>query len=173
MASSASKKVLALEIRASKFGFAAFEGAATLLDWGVRWFGDGPLDLTVADRIATLLEFYRPQVVVVRDRERNSAVEKRRLARIVRVIRKATEKNSARFTMLSSRKLKAHFRSYGPTTKHSIASFVAQMFEEISWKLPNRRKPYESESPAMVVFDAVATGVAYFDNLGSLTDRNV
>jgi hypothetical protein len=36
------------------------------------------------------------------------------------------------------------------------------LFEELSWMVPPKRKPWHSESYHAVVFDAVATGLVAF-----------
>jgi hypothetical protein len=154
-------RVLALEIRASRFGFAVLEGPTTLLDWGVRWFGDGVLRSTVSDRISTLLSFYRPYVIVVRSRTYYSGPENNRFARIVDTIRTEARRKRTRFKILNQHHVRDHFASKGPATKHAIASAVARQFDELSWKLPNPRKPYQKEARAMVIFDAVANGIAF------------
>jgi hypothetical protein len=158
------ERLIALEIRASKFGFAVFEGPTRLLDWGVRWFQekDGALRSTVADRIGTLLRFYRPGAVVVRVRDCHSASKSRAFTMIVSSIRTETMRNSTKFGFVTIRQVREHFAPNGQTTKHGIATNIAKQFEELSWKLPNRRKSYQSEPPTMVIFDAAATGVACF-----------
>jgi hypothetical protein len=155
------KPLIALEIRASKFGFAVLEGPSRLLDWGVRWFGDGALRSTVSDRISTLLSFYRPYVVVVRSRTYYSASKNNRFTKIVDTIRAEARRNSTKFKVLNLRQVRDHFASSGPATKHAIASAISRQFAELSWKLPNPRKPYQSEAPAMVIFDAAANGIAF------------
>jgi hypothetical protein len=154
-------RLLALEIRASKVGFAVFEDPTRLLDWGVRWFGDGALRSSVSDRISTLLSFYGPHVVVVRSRTYCSASGNNRFAKIVDTIRTEARRKRTRFKILNQHHVRDHFASKGPSTKHAIASAVARQFEELSWKLPHPRKAYQNEARAMVIFDAVANGIAF------------
>jgi hypothetical protein len=53
------------------------------------------------------------------------------------------------------------FDQTGSATKHEIASTLAEWFIELAWKLPAKRKPWQSENYQMVIFDAVATGAAF------------
>jgi len=156
--------LLALEIRSRKVGFAVFEGAARLLDWGVRWFGtkNQPLRPIVSKRIGALLRLHKPCMVVARDRNYYSARANRRFATILHSIRAETRRHSAKFIILPARKLQRQFAWRGYTTRHEIATSLAERFDELSWKLPARKKPYESEAPSMVIFDATANGVAFF-----------
>jgi hypothetical protein len=156
------KRLLALDIRSSKVGFAVFEGPTKLLDWGVRWFVDGTLRSTVTDRISTLLTFHTPFAVVVRGRKYYSPSKNRRFATIVSSIRAETRRNSTKLRIITTRQVHDHFDSHGRATKHFVATIIARHFEELSWKLPHRRKSYESEAPTMVIFDAVANGIVFF-----------
>lgn len=156
------KRFLALELRTSRFGFAVIEEPANLLDWGVRSFGEqrGKLRSTVSDRIATLLGFYRASVVVARTRDYSSAFRNRRFRAVLRAIKAETERNSGKFRVLTAHQVKNHFAAAGLNTKHEIATSLTRQFEELSWKLPERRKVYQSELRVMLVFDALANGVA-------------
>jgi hypothetical protein len=157
------QRIVALDIRASKFGFVVLEGPDKLLDWGVRSFGEQIEELKSAasDRISTLLEFYNPVTVVVRDRAHNSSVQSKRVRAIIVAIGSATERSSTDFRVLTTIQVRDRLALDGPITKHDIAKSLAERFEELSFKLPSRRKIYQSEAPAMLVFDALATGVAF------------
>lgn len=157
------KRLLALEIRASRLGFAVLEGSTRLLDWGVRSFGEQKENLrsAVSDRIGTLLAFHKPAMVVARLRKYHSAVQNKKFLAIIVAIRAETTRNSTKFLVLTTHQVRARFGPNGQVTKHDIATSLAKQFEEISWKLPGRRKAYQSEAPAMLVFDALANGVAF------------
>jgi hypothetical protein len=43
--------------------------------------------------------------------------------------------------------------------KHQIAQLIADLFEELSWRVQPRRKAWHSESYHTVIFDAAATGL--------------
>lgn len=156
------RRLLALEIRARRLGFAVFEAPTRLLDWGVRSFGEQGAEVrsTVADRISTLLAFHKPFAVVVRARKYHSAVQNKRFAAILTAIRAETRRYTTKFYVLTASQVRARFALNGQATKHDIATGLAKQFEELSWRLPQRRKSYQSEAPVMAVFDAVANGVA-------------
>jgi hypothetical protein len=159
------KRLLALEIRASRLGFAVLEGPARLLDWGVRSFGEQNQKIrsAVSDRIITLLAFHNPSAVVVRVRKYHSNDNNKKFLAIVATIRAETKQNSTRFFALTTRQVRDYFAMRGKVTKHDIAMSLANQFEELSWKLPHRRKAFQSEAPAMLVFDALANGVAFVE----------
>lgn len=161
------KRLLALEIRASRLGFAVLEGSARLLDWGVRSFGEQDqgqgVRSAVSDRIATLLAFHNPSAVVVRARRYHSTINNKKFLAIVAAIRAETKRNSMEFCILTMPQVRDHFALRGKVSKHDIATSLADQFEELSWKLPHRRKAFESEAPAMLVFDALANGIAFLE----------
>jgi hypothetical protein len=156
--------VLALEVRLGKIGYVVFQGPTKILDWGVRWLEtqNGPLRLAVSSRVEALLKIYHPLAVVARNRTFYSAAANSRFATIVSAIRAETSRHSATFKILGKREVRWHFALRGYVTKHEIATSLSGYFEELSWKLPARRKPYESEAHAMVVFDAAANGLAFY-----------
>ena len=159
------KWLLALEVRASRAGFAVFEGPTRLLDWGVRSFekGNKTLKSSASDRIATLLAFHRPFAIVLRSRTYNSALQRRAFAMIASSIRAEAKRHSTKLIVLTPRQVQCCFVPNGRITKHDIAVILAKRFEELSWKLPQRRKSFQSEAPVMAVFDAIATGIAFFE----------
>jgi hypothetical protein len=156
------RRLLALEIRTKKLGFAVLESPTRLLDWGMRSFGEEhpSFRVTVSDRIATLLAFHRPVAVVARLRKCQSPSANRRVRAILSAVREETKRHSIRFRVVNAQSVRDHFASSGPATKYDIARRLAAQFVELLWRLPKQRKPYQSESPAMLVFDALATGLA-------------
>jgi hypothetical protein len=163
------KRLLALEVRASRLGFAVLEGSARLLDWGVRTFREQNKGVrsAVSDRIITLLAFHSPSAVVVRTRKYHSTVNNNKFLAIVAAIRTEAKKGSTKFYILTTHQVRDRFALRGQVNKHDIATSLANQFEELSWKLPRRRKVFQSEVPAMLVFDALATGIAFVERQAS------
>jgi hypothetical protein len=157
-------RVLALEVRASKFGFAVFDEPAKVIDWGVRAFDvRASREATVAKRIGFILDQYAPFHIVVL-RRRNDPKSKRNgdLSLALKVISREMQARGVKPTWLTTQAVKRFFCPHGFKTKHEIATVLAGWFEELSWRLPLRRKPWQSERHNMVIFDAVALGVVFF-----------
>ena len=57
--------------------------------------------------------------------------------------------------------MRNYLTAHCASTKQQVASFLAQMFSELAWKLPSPRKPWTSERANMAIFDAAALGVSY------------
>ncbi|MGH9612192.1 MAG: hypothetical protein ACRD4P_03835, partial [Bryobacteraceae bacterium] len=66
------KRVLALDLRPGKAGFAVFEGTQ-LLDWGVTMYGKQAFETTVRRRITRLLDLHSPDLAVLLRRRARSA----------------------------------------------------------------------------------------------------
>jgi hypothetical protein len=158
------KRLLALEVRLSKLGFAVFEGPTNLLDWGVRSFekGSKALPSSVSDRLGVLFAFYEPFAVVIRSRNYHLRAHERSQRKIMKIIKSESRRHSMKFTIVTVKQVRNAFSKNGEICKHDIAMLITDQFQELSWKLPRRRKAYQSELAAMLVFDAAATGVTYF-----------
>jgi len=168
------KRLLALEIRSSKFGYAVFDGPIELLDWGVRWFGEktsSPM-AAASDRTRFLLNLHAPGTVVTRERNYFSLGVNRRFAMIMRAIRIETRRHHAAFKVLTTHQVQRCFALHGCATKHEIATHLAKQFEVLSWRLPERRKPHNSEPRATVIFDAAATGVAFLEKSARQSEKH-
>jgi hypothetical protein len=59
------------------------------------------------------------------------------------------------------------FRGGRANTKDEMAEALTQIFPELLTRLPPKRKTWQTEPQAMVVFDAVATGFAYWQQGGT------
>jgi hypothetical protein len=157
-------RVLAIEIRSTRMGFAVLE-EMELVDWGTRYLLRKTRSLKPYASVRTrdLLTTYRPAVVVARERKHFSASANKRFATILEAVREEVRYESAKFKMFSVYSVERHFAGRGCSTKHEIATNLVRRFEYLSWKLPKPRKSYESEVPIMTVFDAVATGLAFLE----------
>jgi len=166
-------RLLALEVRPQKFGFVVFEGPTRLLDWGVCGCGGSGRDLgrTAGNKIGSLLDLYMPAAVVMRRRRVLTSKAERKLEIVVGTIRAEAKRRSVNVQFLNTQAVRRFFAPYGSTTKHAIASVLAEWFEDLRWKLPRERNPWESEARTMAIFDAVATGMALFAGTKNSKDR--
>jgi len=155
------QRLLAVEVRPQRIGFAVFEGPDRLLDWGVRDASENvrPPEL-IGKKIGILMDLYLPSATVVRQRRVRSARLCRRIETATRVIRREARQRAIKFHTLASQVVQRSFAN--SATKHEIASRLVERFPELSWKLPTKRKVWKSEDYGMVIFDAAAAGLAFF-----------
>lgn len=160
--SSARNRLLALEIRASRFGYAAFEWSGELVDWGNSWFlaQCGPLNATVLNRISGLIQRHRPHTVVVRSRKYFGTQTNQRVKTAMRLIRNEAKGQQIKFASLTTYQIRNALDSQADKSKYETAARIAKRYPELKWQLPRKRKSYESEVPRMAVFGAIAVGMA-------------
>jgi MinD-like ATPase involved in chromosome partitioning or flagellar assembly len=157
---SSNKRVLALNVHPRSFGFVVFEGADQLLDWGVRSFrrGVNAVRVPAPKKLRALLDEFAPQVVVLRARADRAA---QRSSKLVAAIRREAKKHRVAVMFVTPRAVKQVMTGH-TSSKHEIASALAERFLELAPKLPPKRKLWQSEDYRMSIFDAAALGVAYF-----------
>jgi hypothetical protein len=157
-------RVLALDLRMQRFGFAVFEGVQHLLEWGVRTYPTADvreLSKTVAKRISPLLTLFDPSVVVIKRALGSIGPEHSRGATILRTITHEARQHSIAWSFVEREEIRRTFGVPVRTKKHQIAARVSLCFPELTWKLPPERKCYKSEHPGMAVFDAISVGLTY------------
>ena len=158
------RRILAIALRSRRFGFAVFEGPNRLLDWGMVFY---PLNNDVqraaaSKRVASLLTLYIPSVIVVGRTRLLNVRNGSGVRPILRSIRRESSSRLIPVHLMKRADVRKVFRLAHVKTKHEIASFVAQMFPELLWKQPPKRRIWESEHPIMAMFDAVALGFVYW-----------
>jgi hypothetical protein len=162
-------RVLAIDLRPKRFGYAVFEGPKRLLDWGVASYRPGGEEgATVARRrVANLVRLFLPSVIVVRKVQRNPARNSPGVQPILKAIRRDALARFIPICLIARPEVRKAFRGCPAKSKYEIACSIVQMFPDLLWKLPPNRKFYESEHPSMTIFDAVALGIAYWRSSGA------
>lgn len=156
-------RVLALDVRPRKFGFVVFEGPTRLLDWGVRNYrvqGNRQQSI-VASRTDAILGLYAPSAVVMRHRNSLSTNAGKAIDLVTRAIIRQVRQRDTAIRIVSTRTVRHFFARHGCTRKYEIATTLAKRFPDLHWKLPPKRKLWQSEDYRMSIFDAAAVGVAY------------
>lgn len=139
-------------------GFVVFEGMTRVMDWGTRMAVDwrDRKRMVARNAICRLLDFYHPPMVVVhRHGTSPNALH------IAAIIQAEAKRRSGRCHTLPSGEIARFYAAHGCTTKHSIALLIAERFPELSWEIPPRRKPWQSESRHTLIFDAAAVGLVF------------
>ena len=157
-------RILALALRSRRFGFAIFEGPNRLLDWGVGLYARKS-DLGGAasgKRVASLLDLFSPSVVVMGRTRLQKFRNGFDFGPALRSIRREASIRAIPACLMTRATVRKIFRPLHAKSKHEIATMLAQVFPEILWMLPPKRKIWQSEHPRMAMFDAVALGFAYW-----------
>lgn len=151
-----SERIIALDLRSHSFGFAVLEGG-NLLDWGVKSFPGGvnAVRVPLAPKVIDLIAAYVPDSLVLK-------VPRRDASDALRELKEAAESRQVPAQFLTPRTIRNVFK--GCRNKDQIAAAVCERFAELVSALPPKRKIWKSEDYRMRIFDAAATGIAYFEN---------
>ncbi len=151
-------RVLALDVRPHKLGYAVFEAPERLLDIGITRFDSPHAGLR---RVNVLVERFNPTIVVLRKIAKRSKRNHPLTRAVIRLISGLAHRSSIHVAAVSNRQVRISLGAGRTLTRHQIASLLTSEFPELEWKLPLPRKTWQPESWNMLLFDAVALGVAY------------
>lgn len=154
------KRILALDVHARSFGFVVFEGPNYLIDWGVRCFrtGANAPKVPAGEKLAELLDQFRPSAIVVRKPEPGRYARK---TRTLTTIQRRALSQGVPVRFVSRADVERAFVGF-ESNKHEVAAALAKQFPSLAPRLPPERKSWQSEDYRMGIFDAAAVGVAYF-----------
>jgi hypothetical protein len=167
-------RILAIDLRSQLFGFAVLEGPRTLLDYGRKpCRADNTQDnaMIVRKKVAALLAFYEPSVIVLKHASGRSDQPLLQSKESMEGIKCEAKLRSLELVFLSRRDIHRVFRQSGNTSKYRIAALIAGLFPELAWKLPPYRKNWQSEHHNMAIFDAVSLGLAYLAQYGGILPK--
>ncbi len=161
-----SSRVLAIDLRTQRFGYAAFEGSKRLLDFGARAFAPGGTAgaQVAATRVAALIKLFHPSVIVIREEHRGHGGRTPDMTPVLTSINCEAKFRSIPVCVMPSEEMKEAFRPFRARTKHEVATMLSGIFPELLWKLPRKRRTWDPERHIVAVFDAIALGFAYCIN---------
>ena len=148
-------RVLALDLHPRHFGYVVVESPQRLLDWGGRSYRckGNSADVLIRKRLRPLLELWRPSLLLIHHPRQTGP--KRNDFQINFCKRIVTEAKNHRVSVRTLTKTPKQGPS-GKPTKYENARRAAGHFSVLRWKLPPKRKPWESEDYRMSMFTAAA-----------------
>jgi hypothetical protein len=133
---------------------------AKLRDFGGAWF---PTPAAARTRIARLLRFYRPSVLVLAGAgtryPRNTKIRKS----VTRIALSEARKLTLPVSRISEKEFQSFLNRHSCRDKYDMAPVLALHFPELAWRLPGQLKFYETEPSSMLYFDSIALGMAYLE----------
>jgi hypothetical protein len=155
--------ILALDVRNSRIGYALFAGPKQLLDWGTNTVPSQCKNRTqwIKRRMEQLLRHGSPVSIVMKQPRRAKLSGNASGVPILKAIRSVVEEHGIPMHVLERAEIEATFRPFRARTKEEIACAIVRIFPELLARLPPKRKEWQPEARAMIVFDAIATGIAY------------
>jgi hypothetical protein len=157
----ASNRLLALDVRGTRIGYAALCVPSEILGFGISRINPP------AKCIEILIRRFRPSVIVLRTLVPKSTRNRHKNALALRAAMAQAQSRAITLATVSELSLKSFFRQLGARNRYEIAGILASWFPDLAWKLPAAWKFYEPEPWTMQVFDAVAVGVVYLSARGS------
>ena len=153
------KRIVAIDLRSSRFGFAVLEGPERLLDWGVKTFRQGvnAVQIPANVKLGELMDEFSPRAIVLLQRDIDT---KKRASMREQLLREAEKRNIA-VRLVSPRAVKSAFAGSN-RNKHTIAGAVIERLPELASRRPGPRKIWKPEDYRLRIFDAASLGLAYF-----------
>ena len=154
-------RVCAIAPTTRGFGFAVMEGESSLLAFGSKRV-NGNKNARSMDKIAKLIKYYRPDVVVLPDVNATDARRADRIKTLQRIIVDLTHSQKLKAVVISGKRVRQTLLGNPKGTKHEVAAAVGARFpNELSSLLPPKRRAWDSEDRRMDMFDAVGLAVAF------------
>ncbi len=154
-------RILAVDLRFRRSGFALFEGPKRLLDFGTVVIPSGRYE-KAGSRFSDLMKLSLPSAIVVKKERWEDLMARSDQKPPIGALTNESEAHLLRIRLLEHGALISTFRNLGCDTKAQISTMLARIFPELVWQLPPERKVWQSEHPRQRVFDAIALGFAYW-----------
>lgn len=156
------ERILCLDVRSAKFGFAIFEGPNRVIDSGAKSYARrrGPLSTVLGGLFRKLVKLHSPSLVVFRLPPGHADKRNRRARLAARILRQEARRQSIPTRCLSRERIKTFYQARGLTNKQRIATYLSERFPELAWRMPPLRKKWQPEKHGMCVFDAAAAGAS-------------
>jgi hypothetical protein len=157
-------RVLALDLRSQRFGYAVLDESCRLLTWGIRTYraaDNNGRAILARERVSNLLVMFKPTVIAANHPSGRQIRRGPAHREIVNAIRAEGRLHSATVVLFGRDEIQRVFSALAETTKETIASEIAVRFPELAWKLPPLRKKWTSEHHNTTLFDAIAIGLTY------------
>lgn len=147
------ERLIALEVRSRRFGFAVVEDMA-LLECGACRYGRGAERVPhTLRKFSALLERYEPLRVIVRQHSKRHSES---CGVVMDAIRAECRRRSIDLIVINRDRVREFYEARGCTAKHETSALLVKWFPDVKWKLYRKRKPWDHEWHNVVVFDALS-----------------
>jgi hypothetical protein len=151
-------RYLGVCVRPDCFGFVVIEDTIAL-DCGVRACERSESFDCLSHQFERILRMYVPTAVIVLGTGTSEAKPRRK--EISKAIVGRAKGRGIPVILHSASSLKKHFRQLNAETKYEIASAVVRILPELAWRLPPKRKAWQSERRRTAIFEAAAAVIAH------------
>ena len=162
-------RIIAIDLRFRRSGFAIFEGPKRLLDFGSTPVQPGQL-VNAGNSISELLKLSLPTVIVIKKQRWEKMLIHPQANLMIEALTSESGSHRIQIRLLDQEAIRSTYRNLGCETKGEISSALVRMFPELDWHSPPIRRAWEPEHSAQMVFDAIALGLAYWQNETNIAD---
>ena len=154
-------RLLAIALSSRGLGYAVIEGEKFLVDYG-NMSVKGDKNRQCLARTKRLFELYLPDLLVLQDVTAKGSHRAPRIKTLNQQIIETASKRRLRVALFSGKQLRNILLGNIRGTKYEVAQLLAKRFpDELTLRLPPKRRPWESADARMDTFDAVALAVAF------------
>ncbi len=156
--------IVALDVRHSRIGYALFSGPKRLLDWRASTVPSRCSNRAqwIREKMALLLQHGSPAYIVTRPHRLAKLPPNANGMSILKTIQSVAAEQGIPMYVIGRDEIKSTFCRFRARTKEEIACAIVEIFPELLVRLPPKRKTWQTEARGMIVFDAIATGIAYW-----------
>ncbi len=153
------KRVIGFAVASGRYGYAAFEGLETLVDWGTAKTPTSDLSVGVG-KARKLISWLKPEVAVLEDLDDPEIRKGFNARRLVLLLTKELERARIPIKRVRKVQVRQSFSRTSATSKQEVAIAIAKLYPELQRYLPAPRKIWMSEDRRMGIFEAVGLCLA-------------
>ncbi len=163
------ERLLALDPNSRGFGYVVFEGPKRLVDWGLKHVGTENKNARTVREIRRLVEFSKPDVLVLEDVSLLDCRLRRRIRELITTVFQEAVNWPVRVVPISRQRVYALLGTEQEATKYEAAIWLATHYRELTPLLPAKRRSWENEHPRFSIFDAATLAIGYYHQTNVLT----
>ena len=163
--SAPSELVVGLYPTGRGFGWTLFEGPNILLDWGLTFIRKDRKAATLR-LCKIILERHRPEVLVLERFDPRTGRRSSRVADIGYAVGDLAHEMGVEVRCLTRKEVRKGLGLPSTATRDETAARVAEHIAAIRHRLPDKRRPWDSEDRRMALFNAAALVLASYSGKG-------
>jgi len=153
---SKNSRILAVSLSSPGLGYAVLEGKDALVDFGNMVIKGDKNARSVAN-IEKLISRYQPEAIVLQDVDDQGSRRGPRIQKLHKQVVALAKESKLKVVTVAGRKLRLVILGDERGTKQEMAESLARRFPgQLPFRLPKKRKDWESEDKRMDIFSAVA-----------------
>lgn len=154
-------RILAISLSSRGFGYAVMEDGNTMVDYGNVEIKKNKNARALA-HVEKIIDRSLPDILVLRNVSAKGTRRGKRIKELDRKIITVTKGRKLNVVKISGKELRRRLLEDENGTKHQMAGLLAKQYpDELAWRLPPKRRAWDSEDHRMDIFDAVGLAVAY------------